>query len=88
MKQTPLVAVVAPTVEEEPAATDAAATLTEPEVIKEKKGEEGEAAPAEKGKGDAKPAGKGDAKPAGKGDAKPAGKAEGKAEAKPDAKKK
>jgi large subunit ribosomal protein L25 len=91
-KGSPLVAVVAPTVEEEPAPGEAAATLAEPEVIKEKKAEEGEAAPAEKGKGEGKPAAKGEAKPAAKGEAKPGAKAEGKpeakAEAKPDAKKK
>lgn len=76
-KDLPVVLVLSPAVEEEaaPAAEGAAA---EPEVIKEKKAEGEEAAPAEgaKGKTEAKPAG----------GAKAEGK-EAKAEAKPDAKK-
>ena len=81
-KVSPVLAVVAPTVEEEPTPAEGAEALTEPEVIKEKKGEEGEAAPGEKGKGEAKPAAKGEAKPAAKGEAKPAAKGEAKAETK------
>lgn len=85
-KGAPVLAVVAPTVEEEPApGAEGAEAIAEPEVIKEKKGEEGEAAPAEKGKGESKPAAKGEAKAEAKGEAKPAA---GKAEAKPEAKKK
>jgi large subunit ribosomal protein L25 len=96
-----VLAVVAPTIEEEPAPGEATTEMAEPEVITAKKAEEGVEAPAEKGKAEAKPAkgeakpaaGKGEAKPAaGKGEAKPEAKAEGKpaakAEAKPEAKKK
>jgi len=86
-KGSPLIAVVAPTVEEEPVPGEAAAEMAEPEVIKEKKGEEGEAAPAEKGE-KGKVEAKGAAKPAGKAEAKAEAKPEAKAEAKPEAKKK
>jgi len=78
-KDLPVALVLSPAVEEE-AAPVAEGAAAEPEVIKEKKAEGEEAAPAEgaKGKAEAKPA------------AKAAGKAEGKeakAEAKPEAKK-
>lgn len=79
-KGSPVIAVVAPNVEEEPAPGEAAAELTEPEVIREKKAEEGEA----EGKPGEKPAAKGEAKgeTKGKAEAKPEGKGEGKPEAK------
>lgn len=86
-KDAAVLAVVAPTVEEEPVAAEGAATLTEPEVIKEKKGEEEEEAPPAKGekgekgekaeKGE-KSAAKGESKPGAKGEAKVEAKAEGK----------
>ncbi|MSR64821.1 MAG: 50S ribosomal protein L25 [Verrucomicrobiae bacterium] len=93
-KVAPVVAVVAPTVEEEPTPAEGATAVAEVEVLKEKKGEEGEeAAPAAKGKADAKPGAKGEAKPGAKGDAKPEAKGDakagaGKGDAKPEAKKK
>jgi large subunit ribosomal protein L25 len=83
---------VAAPMAEEVEAAPAEGAPTEPEVIGEKKaeGEEGEAAPAEKGKAEAKPAAAGKAeagKPAaGKADAKPAAGAA--PAAKPEAKKK
>lgn len=89
-KNMSVLAVVAPTVEEEPAPGEEAAALVEPEVLTAKKAEEGEEAPAEKGK-EAKPgapakaaaaAPAAGAKPEAKGEAKPAAAAPAKPEAK------